>query len=498
MKKLKLSSYILLFVIGLASCKKGLLDVENPNTPDYKKVYSSGADVLNVTSGLYNIVYKGENSASGVKPMLSTAADNVTCSWGNFAMRDMSFEPRNNAWDNSASYTNNTVTNYTYNQMYAAINTANLVIKAVDGGLQINGGADNNKVKAFARFIQGVAYGNLALIFDKTFVVDEKQTVGEDLAAASDYQKVAEAAVKYLDDAIALSSNNFTIPSGWLGTAGDYSNLEFKKLCNTMAARVMAYTPRNKAQLAAVNWSKVKAYADAGITTDFSVVMDGAVKWYDEAGDYLTANGWGAADMYVVNLMDPATQPSHWDDSSTFPYPAKSTNPSDKRLNADFEYIPSNWFNAARGYYHFSSYRSKRYDDIYVAAIGAKPVVMASENDMLKAEARIYSSTPDLAGAASIINSGTRTSRGQLPNVSAVLNDLIKAIHQERHVEMYTTGVGLQFFEMRKLNLLQKGTPLHFPIPAKQLQTLRVATPFYTFGTVAKADGINTSNGGWR
>ena len=44
------------------------------------------------------------------------------------------------------------------------------------------------------------------------------------------------------------------------------SNVEFKKLCNTMAARILAYMPRNKTQLAAVNWARVKTYADAGIT----------------------------------------------------------------------------------------------------------------------------------------------------------------------------------------------------------------------------------------
>jgi len=497
MKKLTLSSYILLLFFVI-SCKKNILDVENPNNPDFKKVYASGADILNVTSGLYNIVYNGENAAGGVKPMMATAADNVSCSYGNFGMRDLSFEPRNNAWDNSATYSNNVQTNYTYNQMYAAINTANLVIKAIDGGVQISGGADNNKVKAFARFIQGVAYGNLALIFDKSFIVDESKTVESKLSQASGYQLVADAAVKYLDEAILLSNNAFVIPASWMGTGADYSNIEFKKLCNTMAARILAYTPRNKTQLAAVNWAKVKTYADAGITSDFSIVMDGAVKWYDEAGDYLTYNGWGVTDMYVVNMMDPVTQPAHWDDSASFPYPPQSTNPSDKRLLSDFEYVPSNWLSPARGYYHFSSYRSKRYDDVYVAAIGPKPVVMLAENDMLRAEARLYSSTPDLGGAVSIINAGTRVTRGQMTPVAPVLNDLVKAIHHERNVEMYTTGVGLQFYEMRKLNLLQKGTPLHFPIPAKLLQTLGEATPYYTFGTVAKADGVNTSNAGWR
>jgi hypothetical protein len=133
---------------------------------------------------------------------------------------------------------------------------------------------------------------------------------------------------------------------------------------------------------------------------------------------------------------------------------------------------------------------------MYVNAIGPKPQIMKAENDMLKAEARAY--TADLAGAATIINAGTRKTRGQMADVAAVSADVIQAIHHERNVELYTTGMGIQFFEMRKRDLLQKGTPLHFPIPAKTQQTMGLVVPFYTFGTVALADGINTSNAGWR
>ncbi|MCD8541041.1 MAG: RagB/SusD family nutrient uptake outer membrane protein [Leadbetterella sp.] len=115
---------------------------------------------------------------------------------------------------------------------------------------------------------------------------------------------------------------------------------------------------------------------------------------------------------------------------------------------------------------------------------------------MLRAEARVY--LGDLGGAAEIINASTRKTRGQMADVADNKEDLIQAIHHERHVELYTVRCGIQFFEMRKLDLLQKGTFLHFPLPARILQVFGAPEPFYTFGTVAKADGIGTSNGGWR
>lgn len=115
---------------------------------------------------------------------------------------------------------------------------------------------------------------------------------------------------------------------------------------------------------------------------------------------------------------------------------------------------------------------------------------------MLRAEARAY--LGELAEAAAIINAGTRTTRGKMDPVKETLEDVLKGIHHERHVEMFVSGSGLQFFEMRKLDLLQKGTFLHFPIPAGTLETFNLTPPFYTFGTVAKADGKGTSNGGWK
>ena len=498
MKILKHLSVFALVLVMATGCKKDVLEVGNNNQPDFDRVYASGEGLENLTSSLFNNFYGGVHSYSGVELMLGTAADHFSCSWGNQAMRDMSWEPRDFAWNNSPSYSYQATTNFFFDRMYGVIVTASNVLTAMENGVDIGAnGADNERAKAFLQFSKGIAFGQLALVFDKAFVVDENIIIeNESLDEASSFEDVKNAAVGYLDEAIALSNGSFTIPKSWLGTASDMSSAEFKKLCNTMAARILSYTPRNSTQLAAVDWNKVKTYADNGITSDFTVINDGYVKWYAEAGDYATFPGWGVTDMYVVNLLDPQL-PQHWDDSPSFPYPPASTNPdADKRITTDFEFLGSNWFQAARGYYHYSNYRHARYDAMYAIGEGPKPEVMLSENDMLRAEARVY--LDDLAGAAAIINAGTRNTRGELPDVAAVKEDLIQAIHHERHVEMYTTGAGIQFFEMRKLNLLQKGTPLHLPLPAKKLELFSLPLPFYTFGGTANADGINVSNGGWR
>ncbi|MBT1698950.1 hypothetical protein KK083_18800 [Fulvivirgaceae bacterium PWU4] len=482
---------------GLLLFSCGDLDVENGNNPDFGRVFKTGADVEAVASGLYNTVFTGDHSTSGVHAMLAVAADHATCSWGNFGMRDMSWEPRDMAWNNAPTYTNAGLTKYSYDQWYSAILTASNVLKAIGSGVQIGtNGVDNARATAVAKFILGTTYANLALVYDRAHLVDNMKTVEPVLGTAVPYQEVAAAALAYFDEASALSNETFTIPASWLGTPANVTSATFKKMINTSAARLISYLPRNKTELAGIDWAKVKAYADAGITADWTIQMDGTDRWNFAATYYLTAVGWGRTDMYVAHMMEPSL-PQHWDDTPTFPQPAQPANPLDKRLTSDFAYLASNDFLAARGYYHYSAYRYKALDAVYPTfrGMGVKALVKTAENDLLRAEARAYAG--DLPGAAAIINAGTRVTRGQLAPVAENLDDILKAIHHERHVELYTTGMGIQFFEMRKLNLLQKGTPLHLPLPATFLQTIGEKT-FYTFGTTARADGLSTSNGGWR
>jgi len=494
--KNKFLLFLSIGVLSFASCKK-TLDVQNENQPDFKKVYASGEDVYNVASGLFNAYYSGTQSYSGMTMFMATSADNVTCSWGNQAMRDMSWEPRRE-WNNAPNYPYQATTKHTFDKMYSVINTASNVIKAMNGGVKIGvNGADDNLVKAYSRFNMGIAYGVLALNFDKAFIVDEKTTIpGAKLKDAKPYKDVAAAAIGYLNEAIALSASSFSVPSTWMGTAAPVSNTTLRAMANSYIARILANTPRNATELAAVNWAAVKTAADAGITADFNVVNDGYNRWYAEAGDYLTYPGWGLTDMYVVNKLDPNIAP-HWKDDATFPTPLRSTNANaDRRLTTDFEYVPSNWLQAVRGYYHWSIYRHSRYDGIYALGEGPLPEFMKAENDLYRAEARAYAG--DLAGAAAIINAGTRKTRGGLPDVAADLTAIRAAIHAERHIELYVTGMGLQFYEMRKRDLLQAGTPLHWPVPAKTQETLAETLPFYTFGGPNRLDGVNTSNKGWR
>ena len=96
----------------------------------------------------------------------------------------------------------------------------------------------------------------------------------------------------------------------------------------------------------------------------------------------------------------------------------------------------------------------------------------------------------------------TRVGRGGLTPLTGAssTNDLLAAIFYERDIELMNSGAGQAWFDRRRIDAsltynglpigntwgfrggsgLQKGTPRHLPVPAKELEVLGV--PVYTFG----------------
>ncbi|MDA3906503.1 MAG: RagB/SusD family nutrient uptake outer membrane protein, partial [Bacteroidales bacterium] len=167
----------------------------------------------------------------------------------------------------------------------------------------------------------------------------------------------------------------------------------------------------------------------------------------------------------------------------------------DARLLSDFQYLSSCPFRLSRGFYHFSSYRYKRLDQYLHTWTEPMPEMRKAENDLMLAEAKLM--IGDKAGAIAIINAGTRISRGGLALIAndASISKVASAITYERTIELYLSGFGIPFFDMRRMDMLQIGTPLHFPIPQQQLDIMLMEN--YTFGGILNADGIGTSIGGW-
>lgn len=473
---------ILLFVVSCQDFSTDL-DVENLENPN-DQILTSNPVALTATAGsIVQNWFMTVHEYNGPGLALITMADVVTMSHGNQGMRDLSSEPRV-AFNNTSSYSYQIITSAYFNSLYSVLSDANTLAAAVESGTEF---ANPKQIQVVAKLGQALSIGYLALVFDKVWLSDETGVVGE---GAADYKEAMAFALTKLDEAIAIANaNNISFPDTWLPGGGGQAG-QLKQFMNSMGARMLVGNVRNKAQKAAIDWNKVLTYTNNGLTSNFEIYMDD-VTWYSLVPHtYAIYGGWGRVDMRVVNLMDPNT-PAHWEDDYLQPNPSTS---ADARLLSDYTFLSSNTFRPDRGKYHYSSYRYTR--TLSYITNWTENIIEYSkaENDMFKAEAKAH--LGDVAGAAAVINAGTRVTRGNLAPVAADLAAVKAAIHYERMVEFAYTGMGNEFFEMRKEDLLQKGTLLHFPIPGKALESIPAEN--YTYGGTTGVAGEDYSNGGWR
>lgn len=490
MKHLSKIIYATLPILLLvSSCQDFETDLDVPNLENPNdEILASDPIALEGTAGnLINSWFMTVHSTESPAAAFATMADVSTASYGNFGMRDLSSEPRI-AFNNSTGYSNDVTITY-FNSLYSLLTDSNTLVAAIEAGTEFN---NPGMIEAMGKFGQALSVGYLALVFDRVWLYDNEGPIGENETGEVDYATAMTYALEKLDEAIAVAdASSFTLPEGWIPGV-TVTSAKLSQIMNSMGARMMVGNLRNSAQKSSLDWNKVAQYSDNGITEDFDIFMDD-ISWYSLIPHtYLVYPSWGRVDMRVIHMMDPNTTDYWTDDINTLP----ESSSADARLATDYQYLSSNDFSADRGKYHFSSYRYARLNDYITDWVMPITEYSKSESDLYKAEALLHIGGGDAAAAAAVVNAGTRTTRGQLPDVAADPEAVYAAIHYERLVEFAYTGMGISFFEMRKEDLLQKGTLLHFPVPGKALDA--IPEPYYTYGGTEGVAGEDYSNGGWR
>lgn len=497
LNSLKIKFIVFVLIIILPGCED--LDIQNLNDPEFETVCSS-PDYLKETAGsLINNWFMTTHEYRGWALPLLGAADAGTSSWT--YMRPYSNEPRLVFDNHPSSYTQESSSNNYYGSLYKNIASSNNIINLLNTEGSYIDDTQRAMISAVAWFAHGISIGYIGLVYDKAFIVTDETDITREIDISS-YKDIIATAVLSLDRTIEIcNSNSFTIPSEWL-PGETWNNEEFGQLASSFAARLLVYSSRNKTDDNETDWSEVYAYAASGIKKDFAPLADDD-KWHSYYHAYANYSGFTQTDMYVVNMMDPA-MPSRWVDADTWdilPEPVTSHKDGvDDRIFTDFQYLSSCSFRPERGYYHFSCYRYKRLDQYLTTWTEPMPEFRKAENDYLLAEAAAH--TGKIQEAADIINTSPRVTRGGLPQVPADQDCIFDAIHQERMVELMSSGMGIQFFQMRKEDKLQPGSPLHYPIPGSQLEIMEME--YYTFGGTAGETGgvegipgIDYSTGGW-
>jgi hypothetical protein len=505
--KNKILIIFLAFFTFMVGCQD--LDVENPNNPASEDVLSDGANLRSLGGSVIQNWYL-TNMGYYETPafMMGTAADAATASWGNFGLRDMSWEPRN-AWNNDPAYGNSAYTEDWYKGMYAILSQSNDVLKGMQTeGIEIGeDNADKEMVKAVTKLGQGVALGYIGLVFDKGFIVKEDDDLTEEFELKP-YDQVIDAALASIDEAIEIANNNtFTIPEAWLNSPVALDNVKFAELANFMAAKILMSSARTGTENENNDWSKILSYAQNGLTYDLTITADYSYGSWSSMYIYYGSNpGWGRVDMRIVDMLDtendiPPVWKTEWQgDYTKIPNEGLAEGP-DNRLNTDFTYNTSVPFRPERGFYHFSTYRYSRFDPIRNngwPGQGPFDWYRKAENDYMIAEAMIRANN-NVSGAINVLNNSARVTRGgaamQVPS-GASAQEVLDIIFYERHIELFSNNMGIQYFDMRRFDQLQKGTPLHWPIPGAELETLQL--PNYSFGGADNAGQEGTADAGWK
>jgi len=255
-----------------------------------------------------------------------------------------------------------------------------------------------------------------------------------------------------------------------------------------------------------VNWALVSALVDSGTTVDFAPVAVPGV-FVDDfrrvAARSRTAipGDFARVDSWVVGPADSTNAFLGWVNTPVSQRVAFQLRTRDRRIQgaavgSDGRYIGytnSNRFQDSRGTYHQSRYWYRRLGTLESWQNGPQPELLRAEMDLLKAEALLRLNRA--ADAVPLVNR-TRVANGELPPVTVegppntagcvprkldgTCGSLWDALRYEKRLEILGIHPPGGYLDARGWQALAPGTPVHLPIPGRELAT--VQRPLYSFG----------------
>ncbi|MCK5029443.1 MAG: RagB/SusD family nutrient uptake outer membrane protein [Bacteroidales bacterium] len=493
----KLTKYLILLVgitvMLFTGCQD--LEVENLNSPDKERALANPADLVSLLNGAkttyFNTVKERGNH------VFTGLSDQSTGTNAYYGWWDMAIEPKPRL-NNEPTYADAVIFSNFWDGYNNVIFTANLIIEQIviaETIIEVDGVDLTQDILASCYFLRGLGVGHLGLIYDKAYIITEETFLPDvdPTEFATPEEMVAEAVANFELAKAVASANSITFD--FIGT--ELESDEFIALANSYAAKFLINVARNEAQLADYTWATILKYAQSGIESDFTFTSTDDIYSVWNLVASFTVNGgdghYQYTDLKVINLMDPAYPIRYPTDATVL---GIATSDDDRLVN---DWVFDNDFGflrESRGRHLFSTYAHIRWDaDLYDDGTYAGIVVpMFTVAELELIEAEVLTQTGATADAKGVIDNGARSTRGGLPALDDdAKQTLLDAIYYEYCVEMFNVSQGIQFYNMRRYNRLQKGTALHLAIPGAELEIN--ALEYYTFGGEAYADGENTADG---
>jgi hypothetical protein len=511
----------------LVACQD--MDVTNPNNPDTESVQASPGDLetLIATSwvGFQNRVWQNNTSLTA-----AVISGQFGGGFGCFGTLERSSEPR--VPITTVPGAGNQAHFFPWRDWYGAVAQVNAGLRAIEEGdvvIRQDGNDVTARAQAFAKFVQGLAHGYVALSFDRGYVFSESiasDTLGftaqnpQVQELIRPYPEVADTALAQLSAAIdIIRAHNVSIPSQtperWI-SGYSLSPAEFEQLIHAYKARILAYLPRNRAEKEAVDWNRVLSHLDQGWQGDFA--PEGSPGVVQHNFQRLTArqratvpNDHIRPNYETIGVADQSGGfqewwATPWSDRTPWtmevedlriidPDRTPIVSQADDGEGLYLGHHIANVWAAERGTAHRSYYYIHRFGRGNSWENGPLLTMAEAELDLIRAEAYMWLGQPE--AAIPLINK-TRVANGGLAPVTlegAPMGDdgyctprkwngecgsLWDALRWEKAIETMQTEGYISWWDRRGWQELVEGTEVHWPMPLQDQELL--AIPVYTMG----------------
>ncbi len=535
-----------LVVGGLASCKD-VVAIDNSNNPDRTRTLNRPSDVESVGSSQFQQVISATiGSINRVSTGMLTSSFENASALANNGLGPRSAIARGSIGNSRGNpYASENFNTYQV-LSFAARAESDVLVRAKAPGFTLGSTAgDEQRLRAFAHFVHGVAIGYLAMTYD-SLGVPRPEDVTIEVQPLEDHKAAAAYALTELDSALAYANmaGTTSLPANWLTGPGGatVTAARFAQVIRSYKALIRAEVARTPAERTAVDWAKVIADATTGIKSDLVIQMNPSSGWdynWLQTDLHFRDANWHQMPYYIVGMADTSGAYDTWlatdRDSRTpfliqtpdrrFPQGATraaqigrdSTNAVLSRAGQYFRNRPPGQDQAAVGWRasFYDHYRFRSFAESKASGGAPLPFFTLAANDMLAAEG--YIRTDNIAAAALLIDK-TRTANG-LPALSGVVTTatqpvpggiacvprvpaapnftsttcgtIFEAMKWEKRIETAYTTYGAWYFDSRGWGDLPEGTPLEWPVPYQELDA-RVK-PIYDLGGIGNASAAAQS-----
>jgi hypothetical protein len=533
-------------LVAILGCSDTLA-VTNGNNPDAERALARPSDVEALIGSSLNTAWRAMNGQNdNIDNQMRVFSFENSSSLANFGFGARIGIPRNPI-DNSKGNPVLVGNFWDYAQDAKGARSAALGLAQLDkSGFTFGNAAQDIRGRAFAFFVMGLGNANMALVYDSGAVVNESNgnANGVDVPypLLLGHDSLMKLALIQLDSA-QLYAGQMSTPllATWIpGNA--LTGPQFVQVIRSYKARFRAAVARTPAERTAVDWTKVRDDAVAGIGADLVIDLDPSKSWdYIWYVQHFLFDAWTQQSPLFAGMAD-SVRPANdvagpgYDAwlaaglNNRFAFTIKSADqrfpPGDTRAAQRTASTVGTLQTPSRSNLYFrnrtspdppgtpytvSQYDWFRFQQLYQAnRIGKFPMLQKAEVDLLAAEA--YYRLGDLANAVTRINI-TRQAKGVLPELSLTMTatdqvpgggacvprvpdpatnftsakcgTLFEALKWEKRMELAFMQYGAWYFDSRGWGDLAAGTPLEWPVPYQEMDTRSLK--LYNSNTAAAA-----------